>query len=124
MNYSWPFHPDLRLSANGRRKLLPHQEAKLVAAERERAGWEMKAAGFKPFDEYAVQVEWVVIFKNYRLAYDADSLAPAFKPWLDAMTDIGLWPDDGPKYLAKVSYTSAVVKDVAPMTILKVEPLR
>lgn len=120
----WPFYPDMRLSTNGRRKLHHHEEASLVKAERERAGWELKVAGIDPVTVFPVYVQWTVVFSNYRSAFDADSLAPAVKPWLDAMTDLKIWPNDSSAYMGKVSYESRVDKDLAPQLRLCVEKMQ
>ena len=92
-----------------------------MKAERERAGWELKAIGIKRLTVFPVHVHWTVVFRDFRGAYDADSLAPAVKPWLDAMTDLGIWPNDSPGYMGRVSYESLIDKQVAPALRLRIE---
>lgn len=108
-----PACPDPALAANDRGQLYRYKRSNAVLIERFRATVLLRnALDLVDWDGFALAYPVSVAFRfrpgrvfgKKRVLKDADNMAAAAKPWLDAMVDIGLLVNDSPKWVRRVSY--------------------
>lgn len=121
-----PCLPDLDLSANRRRSRHYMEQARDTAIERERAEVMLMEAKYEtgePWDflPWPIVLSWSLYFPKGTRARDVDGCADLLKPWIDAMKDLGWIPNDSPRYVRTVSYTSVPSSDKGPSMELRIE---
>lgn len=125
-----PCLPDLNLSANRRRVRHFMQQAKDTKAERLSAALTLQEAGRNYGDtffgdllamDHPLALHWNLYWAKGTRARDADGCADLLKSWIDAMRDLGWIPNDSPRYMRTVSYTSMVSSALGPSMKLRIE---
>lgn len=120
--------PDTDLSANKRRVRHWAKQAGDTKAARELA-WTLilrEVDRQSPQRPHEIPLPWHVTWRVHwpkgQRAYDADSLAPMLKPWMDALCCPLFGPKtDSPRYVRRVSYESIPTSPEGPAIVLTIE---
>lgn len=122
--------PDLDLSANRRRVRHFMQQARDTKAERLSAALTLQEASrsyggtfFGDFQAmgHPLALHWTLYWAKGTRARDADGCAGLTKSWIDAMKDLGWIPNDSPRYVRTVSYSSIPGTSLGPSMKLRIE---
>ena len=116
-----PCLPNPDLSANGRRSRHFMEQAEDIKTERLAAALILKAAKPDIILGPPLGLHWTLYWPKGTRARDADACADMIKPWIDAMKDIGWLPNDSPRYVRTVSYTSVPSSPKGPSMTLTIE---
>lgn len=98
--------PDPRLLANrrGRQSHWAQRAGPTKAARQEARSLLLAEGPFERAVDGCYEVDWTAHYPEHRGAPDSDAIASALKPFMDAVVDVGLLRDDGPKTVRRVSY--------------------
>lgn len=105
-------------------------QARDTKAERLSAGLVLQEAGRDYSDTFfrdllslgsPLVLHWTLYWPKGQRARDADGCADLIKPWIDAMKDLAWIPNDSPRYVRTVSYTSIPSSPLGPSMTLRIE---
>lgn len=85
---------------------------------RETVGWVLRAAHIPPLERVRVQMVWTV---PDRIRRDEDNPAATLKAVCDAFVDVGVVPDDVPKFMEKLTTRIEYAEGVRSVTLHIVE---
>jgi crossover junction endodeoxyribonuclease RusA len=119
--YPWivELHGERPWTSNAERRWHHMERARRVKDMRESFGWMAKAQGFPKFK--TVHITATPLAKNRKNMMDVGACFPAVKAAIDGLVDVGVLPDDDPRYVQSLKFNATEVADVDGLRLEIVE---